>query len=211
MKEMKSQTKQTRINIGTDSNNETYYLSMPDFNFTTTHGIGSFGFESKHSFGHFDFNSTDDFNKFFEGGKINISESQFWDLLECVRSFETLESSYELYHRGGSHVTHNDLTHSLKDIELCLKLFNDMVKIVNYVCDEYNLSSKIIVSDKVLNKIKYEANPTYFIKNPDYPNKSKKEWILKFYNPLDDRTLEHYSKDCLIPKDLKKKLSEVEI
>jgi len=205
MKQMKTQTKQTRIQIGTDSNNQVYFLTMPDFNYQTTHGIGSFGFESKDSFGRFDFNSTDDFKEFFKGGKTKISEDQFWDLLECVRSFETLESSYELYHRGGSHVRHNDFTDSLKDIEVCLKLFNDMVKIVNYVCDEFNLSSKIELSERIINKIKYEANPTYFIRNPDYQSTSKKEWILKYYNPLDERSIKHYSETCLIPKEIKTK------
>lgn len=202
MKEMKTQTKQTRIQIGSDSNNEVYFLSIPDFDFTTTHGIGSFGFESKNSFGHFDFNSTDDFKKFFEGGKIKISDDQFWNLLECVRSFETLEASYELFHRGGSHLIHNDLTDSLKDIDVCLKIFNEMIKIVNYVCDVYKLDSKIIVSDKIINRIKYEANPTYFIKNPNYPNASKKEWLLKYYNPLDQLSIKHYSETCIIPKEI---------
>ena len=64
------------------------------------------------------------FKRIFKKTVFN-SDKEMWRLLELARTFYTLRKAADLFHIGGSHVTHNDCYDVIKD----QKMYEEIVKV----------------------------------------------------------------------------------
>jgi hypothetical protein len=120
-----------KVYLGKDFNNEKIYLTKHIWDCSWYWGFGYLGNKDCHY--HFDY--------YLDGNHWNISDvfsdtkitqTDWYKILEYFKQAYSLKEAYEVYYRGGAHIT--SVENSIKkDLEMALRIKNDMETVLNAV------------------------------------------------------------------------------
>lgn len=137
----------------------------------------------------------------------------FYEILECMRTLETLYKTYELYTMGGSHIGNHTI--SLKDEVKAIETVKTWIKFANHLHKLIGKSERLELTDRLCMKIARETRPTTFKmpNNERYYDDTKS--VIVYLSPYEDNTKalkeKKLSDDCIKGENKINKFLEVKL
>lgn len=141
--------------------------------------------------------------KEFGYGKVPMQNKNFYEILECMQTMNTLADLMHLYIMGTSHMSKSriDLTDEVKAIET-LKTW---IKFANELHRLTGIEEKVVLTDNLIMKVARETRPTIF----SMPNNERiyddSKSVITFLSPYEDNTKslkeKQKSKNCVSGKN----------
>lgn len=110
----------------------------------------------------------------------------FYEILECMRTMETLYKMYELYTMGGSHIGNHKL--NMKNEVKAIQTVKTWIKYANQLHKLIGVKDRLVLGDNLIMKIARETRPTLFKmqNNEKYYDDSKS--VIIYLSPYEDNT-----------------------
>lgn len=136
---------------------------------------------------------------------------KFYDILECMRTLETLYRMYELYTSGSSHIGNHKI--DLKDEIKAVKTVKEWIRFANNLNDLVDGHKKLKLTNQLVLKIARETRPTIFQMKDGSRyydgTKSQITYLSPYENNTEALKKHKVSDDCITGKSKIKQFLEV--